>query len=510
MFLRTVLIAIVCFAWMPAAIRAGEAVGQGDFEFFLDSAAFRMPDGSTRQDIYLRVPNAGIRFKDVGGKYEASPRLTILIRDSKGNTVVKESGDLKMYAAREDHGADPLRFHTLTKSYCLGEGVYSLSCAIEDRNAAKVTVLGMMQNKYKESVISGYPLEVPTFPEDRLSISDPKFVWNIGRIGDETTYSPNPSRMYGLYRDSLSVFVEAYIPRSIASSQELEIKTSILDEYDSTVTTSSVVIPRAEAHEPGGAMPDLATYPILITEDLNRFTAGRYSLYINAGTTEQLLIRRRAGTFSVAWDMRTWEVTRRNLVAEARFLLDGKNFKGFTSKTIGEQEALVQNMWKENDPDPSTGVNEAYETFLERLAYIDAKYNDSQPAIFSDRGLVYLKFGAPDEKIVDVMPLNRESVSDALQKVEDRYHPVNFSNTGGRLGYAKTHKNIIIDPRRLGAVGEGGETASPFELWIYNQSGEPIRKRDRNLEQDHGLRFIFIDREGYGRYRLESSSSMAQ
>jgi GWxTD domain-containing protein len=189
--------------------------------------------------------------------------------------------------------------------------------------------------------------------------------------------------------------------------------------------------------------------------------------------------------------------------------LEDEDFKGFTDKSVVEQETIVQNMWKEIDPDPTTGVNEAYEKFMERLAYVNARYTDYQLGIFTDRGLIYLKYGPPDEKIVDVIPLNRESMSDAMEKVRDRYHPVNFSNSGGRLGYSKPQRDIIVDPRRLGAVGEGGDTAYPYELWVYNQTGDPIRERDRNLEPDHGLRFIFVDREGYGRYKLESSSSMA-
>lgn len=483
-------------------------MGRGDFEFFLDSAAFRMPDGSTRQDIYLRLPNAGFRFKEVGGRYEAKPRISILIRDSAGKTVVKQSDEFKMIVEAPEQAANPAWFHTMTKSYSLGEGVYTLSCAIEDWYSPKVTVLGMMKNKYNKSEITKYPLEVPTFPNNKVSLSDPRYLWKVGRPGDEKTYVANPSRMYGLYRDSVSVFVEAYVPRAI-TYQDLEIKTAILDDQGEKVTESSVVIPAVETAASGDMQNDVATYPILITEDLNLFPAGKYSLYISAGVRDKALVRRPAGSFSVAWDMRTWEVARRDFIQEAKFLVDEKDFKGFAQKSIGEQEAIVQAMWKDIDPDPTTGVNEAYEKYLERLAYVDARYTDYQLGVYSDRGLIYLKYGPPDEKIVEVMPLNRESMSDALQKVEDRFHAVNFSNTGGRLGYARPQQNIIVDPRRLGAVGEGGEVAYPYELWVYNQSGDPIRKRDRALEPDHGLRFIFIDREGYGRYRLESSSSMS-
>jgi GWxTD domain-containing protein len=157
---------------------------------------------------------------------------------------------------------------------------------------------------------------------------------------------------------------------------------------------------------------------------------------------------------------------------------------------------------------PHTAVNEAHEKFLYRLDHVNAHYFDYQQGTFTDRGLIYLKYGEPDEVVAEVVPLNRESVADALEKVENRYHPVSFSTHGIRGTHRGPSKDIIIDPRRIGVVGEGGNVAYPYELWIYNDSGDPILARDKVMETEIGLRFIFIDREGYGRYKLESSSSM--
>ncbi len=509
MVLRAVILTLAFSVVFPNPSRAGEATGRGDFEFFLDSAAFRLPDGSINQEVYVRLPSAGIRFKSVEGIYQARARVSIAFRDSTGKVTVQDESEAKLSAQAEWQANDPRKFHTLTKSYSLAPGFYTVSCAIEDLNAPKVTLLGMMKNEYKESVLSSYPVEVPEFPDERMSFSDSKFLWRVGVSGDPSTYVANPSRLYGLYGDTLMVYVEAYVPRAIDASQVLTIKTAILDERGEAVAGSSVSVRATSGPAPAQEPVGLASHPIVITEDINRLPAGRYSLYVDGTIGDELPVRTLAGNFSVAWDMRTWEVTRRSFIAEARFVLDEKDFEGFAGKSIGEQEAVVEAMWKELDPDPATGVNEAYDKFMERLSYVNARYVDYQLGIFEDRGLVYLSYGPPDEKIVDVVPLNRESTSDALEKVRDRYHPVNFSNTGGRIGYAKPHRDIIIDPRRLSAVGEGGETASPYELWIYNQTGDPIRKRDKNLEANIGVRFLFVDREGYGRYKLESSSSMS-
>ncbi|MEJ2721346.1 MAG: GWxTD domain-containing protein, partial [bacterium] len=234
-----------------------------------------------------------------------------------------------------------------------------------------------------------------------------------------------------------------------------------------------------------------------------------YSLYVNAGLSDQLLVRMRCGAFSVAWDLRTWEISRRDYISEARFLIgDQKIFDDFEDLSLGEQEKLLDKLWKELDPDPTTGFNEAYQKFLTRLAYVRERYSDYQTGIISDRGMIYLRYGPPDDFEVDVVPKNRESISDAMQKVDDKYHPVSYSNTGATLRYARPGDKIEVDPRRLSVVGEQGNVGYPYELWIYESGGDPIRERDKAMEQDIGMRFIFIDTDGYGRYKLESSSIM--
>lgn len=476
-----------------------ETVGHGDFEFFLDTAAFRSDDGSTRQDVYIRLPNSNVRFKLVNDVYEARVRLSLRITDSAGATAVEESSDFQMYAADLEVSESPLQFHTLTRQYGLAEGAYSLSVAIEDLNSPKVTVVGMIKGEVKTATVNKWPIEAPAFPEDRMSLSDPRFLWSRNDGG-----VPNPSRIYGLYRDSLLVYVEAYLPEDIAQ-EHITLGTTILNEAGEVLKESSArVLPR-ETESGSGSR----AMSVLLTEDLNRLVAGTYTLYIDAGVDNQLLTRVMAGSFNVAWDMRTWEVSRRSFISEARFLLEEEEFDRFTTKSAGEQEAILRAMWTEIDPDPNTGVNEAHVEFMDRLEYVNAKYTDYQLGIFTDRGLIFLKYGPPDEVIVDVIPLNRESISDALQKVQDKYHAVNFSNTGARIGYATPSKDIIVDPRRLGSVGEGGDAGYPYELWIYNGPGQPIRAQDRAMEPDIGMRFIFVDSEGYGRYSLESSSSMA-
>jgi GWxTD domain-containing protein len=221
------------------------------------------------------------------------------------------------------------------------------------------------------------------------------------------------------------------------------------------------------------------------------------------------LSRARTGAFSVAWDLRTWEMPRREMMAEARFLLGDDDFEEFQGRPIGDQERALDATWKGLDPTPETDENEAYETFLGRLAYANEHYSDDGPAIFDPRGQLYVRLGPPDELVQDVIPLNRETVSEAIQMIGDPYHTMNFSAHGAKPYNRSVSRDNVIDPRGLAGERAGDNAGYPFELWIYHTTGSPILPRDDIKEIDIGMRYLFVDRNGFGDYKLESSSSIS-
>jgi hypothetical protein len=188
----------------------------------------------------------------------------------------------------------------------------------------------------------------------------------VGRQPEETgllKYRPNPSRIYGLYRDSLTVYVELYLPPSMATAPTFDFRTEIVAPGGDLIKESKLTLPN-----PKVASNDAITaYPVVLREDLNQVRAGNYTLYFTFALNGNTITRVNAGDFSVAWDLRTWETPRREYLAEARFLLGDREYKSFESKTPGEQEHILDVLWKSFDPDTLTGNNEAYDLFCERL-----------------------------------------------------------------------------------------------------------------------------------------------
>jgi GWxTD domain-containing protein len=293
----------------------------------------------------------------------------------------------------------------------------------------------------------------------------------------------------------------------MAQAPSFEFRSAIVDANAEIVTEARIAMPNPGGDDEG----TLLTYPILIRHDVTTFPAGTYSLYVSFSLNGHQLSRVRAGSFSVAWDIRTWEVPRREYLAEARFLVGDEEYKLFEEKSVGEQEEILDKMWKAYDPTPETGINEAYEKFRVRMAYINAHYaEDAGPAIFSPRGQLYMRYGPPDELVQDVIPINKETISEAVEILADQYHTMNFSSHGGTKPYNRgANRDHVIDPHGVGRLNEGDNQGYPYELWVYLGRGDPILKRDEIQEMDIGMRYLFIDRNGYGRYILESSSTIS-
>ncbi len=124
--------------------------------------------------------------------------------------------------------------------------------------------------------------------------------------------------------------------------------------------------------------------------------------------------------------------------------------------TDEEREQFIEQFWRRRDPDPDTEVNEYLEEHYERVAYANQHFASGIPGWKTDRGRIYIMYGAPNEK---------ES------------HP-----SGGQYD-------------RPSYEGGGSTTTYPFETWFY-----------RYLPGvGSGIEIEFVDPTGTGEYRIARS-----
>jgi GWxTD domain-containing protein len=66
-------------------------------------------------------------------------------------------------------------------------------------------------------------------------------------------------------------------------------------------------------------------------------------------------------------------------------------------QTDEERQQFVEQFWLRRDPTPDTEENEYKEEHYRRIAYANDHYASGIPGWKTDRGMIYIKYGAPDE-----------------------------------------------------------------------------------------------------------------
>ncbi len=84
------------------------------------------------------------------------------------------------------------------------------------------------------------------------------------------------------------------------------------------------------------------------------------------------------------------------------------------------REEFIEEFWAKRDPDRDTEVNEFKEEFFRRIEYANSRFFEGSPGWKTDRGRIYIYFGAPDR--TDQNPMsNRPDLRGWLLWIYYRY-----------------------------------------------------------------------------------------
>ena len=83
---------------------------------------------------------------------------------------------------------------------------------------------------------------------------------------------------------------------------------------------------------------------------------------------------------------------------DVRYIITDEERQAFKRfKTDEERQQFVEQFWLRRDPTPDTEENEYKEEHYRRIAYANDHYASGIPGWKTDRGMIYIKYGAPDE-----------------------------------------------------------------------------------------------------------------
>ena len=480
-------IALTCFARGPAA--ATNLRGMGDFEFFVDISSLPYDKASTLELIHIAVPIKEIEYKEDDGIFKAELRIQIRMTDSEGESIFKKGYLLKDEKPQKPVIKDMSGFFHVTDSIIVEPGEYALEIKIDDMKRGKRTLLGLLGGKYAHAELKDIPLTVLDYSGDPLVVGEPIFIWSLDR---EMKFAPNPMKIYGLKRDTMTVLLDAVALESEADSVTFEIR--VVDAKGETADSCLV-----KADLKRGRAQHVQVF------DVNMYPAGSYRLNVTA--SDGASSGSSGKDFSIAWELVNWQKPQRDVLVEARILMKDNEYKEFQKASIGEQERILKEFWRKVDPTPQTAVNETYLKFLARVAYADRNYGANVRGALTDMGQIYIRLGSPVDIEQQVVPVNRDDIWRAIGKLEDQYDIMLHTVWDERKSTASQLKSPAYATHETKAfTGTVGEDAGSYQLWIYDHHGDPLLPGDRVLPAYQGLRFLFIDLKGMGEFKLIGTS----
>ena len=454
----------------------------GDLRFHAAATAYRHGAEKAFVEVTIRVPYQEIRFVPEGeDRFNARLRLTVELRSSRG----KRAGYLQREAHLQSTDFAATVDSLLGEVYALGfsvpPGEYSYEVLVEDMNQDRQGLVYKMKNQKRQGKATGR-IDAGSWLFHSPAISGLEFAWEIRERRDSDLFAkgpyevmPHPSALYGHFQDVLSFYCEIYDDPVPPEGREYLIANRILNAAGDTVftTVDSLRVTEGQA------------WPHVLSLETGSLPSGHYSMLVTIEGEDGAVRAASQGKFEVIWSVDSWRPDAADFYdVTASTLLPSDSLSLFRALSLGEQERWVERIWRAVDPSPDTGDNEKREEFRRRVHYANARYTIFQPGMFSDRGRVYIRYGEPDDIKIERIPVDDKT-----------------------LGYAIGSDIPTASKKQITDTGTGVGDMRAYEIWKYDFKGREFVPRFGMNDLNSTLKFIFVDDQGYGEYRMEYSST---
>src|SRR5687767_1456092 len=469
----------------PGSAAPGEpAASAGDIRFHSRATPFRHGESEARAEFAIRVPYREIKFiRKADSLYEGRLRVTVEMWNAAGKRAAYRQQEAQVQVMDPVVGADSL----LGEIYKLGltakPGVYRFRVLVEDMNVARMGLVYKMKNQKRQGKVEG-EVDLGPWLFRNPSLSGIETAWEIAaakegalfRKGPYDVY-PHPSGYYGLYRDAFAGYYEIYDDPPPPGGRGYRVRSLFLGAEGDTIP----------AGEDSLRVTQGTAWPHAISVDISSLAAGHYRLILEIRRDEEsgAPAATTSTEFDVLWSEDSWRAEARDFYdVAAGVLFSSEEAADFRRLSMGAKEVRMERAWREADPSPDTAENEARLEFRRRIAVANNRFTIYAPGMFSDRGRVYIRYGEPDDMKIERLPV-----------------------AGKTLGYALGNTIPQQSKDSLTKTGSGVADSRPYEIWTYDLRGHELKQRYGQNDITSGLKFVFVDEQGYGEYALRYSST---
>lgn len=504
----------------------------GNFLGTVDLAELYDADGQLDVVVMIAVANRELTLPKVGGRWRGELSATASLVSPTGERV-EAARKWQVVAENEDDAQSAVLHQIFTlvlEDVPFRSGTFGLDLRDEKRKRPVVFAL-FSKEKARSELVADWTAPEAAAEPGGLTVGDivylahaPVKEWAArgGRTPAGGNDGPwgyaHPLRRYGVEQTRVQVYFNLLPPtdeasRSTAARDDLRIEV-LSKDLDFALRDTLVLTPDVRAVLAAGR-PAAVYYEL----DGSLLPPGTLRLGIAPLGAEG---RGMLSEFDVSWRLDNLARGSQTIEGEGRLLFSGDQLNRFRASTRAEQEVMIEEFWRDLDPDPADPYNELYAEFRRRVAYVQASlggFKSSGPV--DDRGLIYVLLGPPDQRNAESMPMNERDQNDARVKVFVPEAPdregtwakgANPEGTADQTPYGNVEG--IPMPYSRGAARDIAQNLASatanhgFERWSYTKGGDALYPNQYSAWVPlNGLQFLFVDIDGTGHYRLESSNA---
>ena len=320
--------------------------------------------------VYTKISYDELQFLRDSAGYKAIYELSAAVFNKKGEQVDSRLLLKEIAVATYAETNSRKDFSTSDVAFRLEPGTYELIISVMDHDSKKT---GRRKTK----------IEVPKFGGTELTISD---IFFIDRIqADSTGKSVTWANVMGNYAEKQdSMFFQFYIYH-FDPLQPVKISWSILDMRGKAIRTDSF----QKTFLPNESR-------VVVTLMKGGLRSGHYRLSLTVENGKRRVTKLK--DVSVHWaGMPAYVQDLDHAIDQLRYIAKGGEIKKIRKAKGDEKKSLFDAFWKSMDPTPGTEENELMEEYYRRVDYTNANFAAFQDGWQTDRGMVYIILGPPDE-----------------------------------------------------------------------------------------------------------------
>jgi len=334
--------------------------------------------GEALVEEYIELPYDKVSFVRAGSEFEADYSITVSVYDkSKKKLITEKMWNEKISTKDFDETSSSKSFNISQKSFDLIAGEYFFQTSIKDKNSRK-------------SYSDGKIFEVK-YLSPKYSISDLLIVSKKIQQNGEDKVVPNVSGNVVLQSSTFPIFFEIYSDTSRQAVLNYSIRNSDKD----------IIIQDTASYE-----LKKGTNQIYHTFTDTNLDIGTYNVTVKVKSPTEGNVLVASKDFNAFWygfptsvkniDEAINEMVYIASASELSYIKNGK--------TLKERIKRYKEFWQKKNPLPSSGDNMVFDEYYGRVAYANEHFSTYVRGWKSDRGMVFITLGPPDN--IDRHPMD--------------------------------------------------------------------------------------------------------